>query len=329
MSILRKFDFFQKISLDNISQPTLVGSALSISAISMMFFLLITEICSFLTPSITKESLVLHDRDQTTKIDVILNINFPNVPCHMISVDQEDSIGNHRMDIRDTILKNRMNKNGLLINEPVVGYVSAEKFVAALENQEGCVINGFIPVTKVKGDIHISFHNYADLYNFARIDRPDLFKKISMNHKINMLNFGEINTNDEILQRFKLDAKNSKNKENAFNNPDNLPNFINETKRNNYDYFVKLIPHVFDDRVNERKEKVGYQYSMTSRSREFNADSNEMPIVIINYDISAITMRFRLEAKSFLHFLTHICAIIGGVFVLFNILNNLLIKVFD
>lgn len=327
--MLRKFDIFQKISLDNISQPTLIGSVLSISAISMMFFLLIKEITNFLTFSITKESLVLHDKDQTSRIDVNLSVKFPNVPCHMISVDQEDSVGNHRMDIRDTILKNRMSKNGLLINEPVVGYVSTEKFVAALEKEEGCVISGFIPVTKVKGDIHISFHNYADLYNFVRIDRPDLFSRISLQHKIAMLNFGEINTNDDILKRFKLDAASSKDGQNAFNNPNNLPNYVNESKRKNYDYFVKLIPHVFDDKVNESKEKIGYQYSMTSRSREFNADSNEMPIVIINYDFSPISMRLRLEAKSFLHFMTHICAIIGGVFVLFNIVNNLLLKVFD
>jgi len=247
----------------------------------------------------------------------------------MISVDQEDSVGNHRMDVRDTILKNRISKNGVLINDPIVGYIHTDKLVSALEIGEGCIINGFIPVTKVKGDIHISFHNYADLYNYVRIDRPDLFKRISLNHKISMLNFGEINANDDILKRFKLDAESSKSGENAFNNPKNLPNFISETKRNNYDYFVKLIPHVFDDKINERKEKIGYQYSMTSRARDFNADSNEMPIVIINYDFSPISMRFKLEAKSFLHFLTHICAIIGGVFVLFNILNNLLLKIFD
>ena len=80
MSMIRKFDFFQKISVDNVTQPTLVGSLLSLSAISLIFFLLIKEVLFFMTPSIRKESIVLQDKDQKTKIDVNLNIKFPNVP---------------------------------------------------------------------------------------------------------------------------------------------------------------------------------------------------------------------------------------------------------
>jgi len=333
MSLVRKFDFFQKISLDNITQPTLIGSFLSIIAIILMMFLLIKEVLDFLTPSIKKESLVLHDKDQSSKIDINFGINFPNTPCHIISVDQEDSVGNHRMDIRDTVLKNRMNKNGLLINEPLVGYISKEKFTDALEKEEGCYVNGFIPITKVKGDFHISFHNYADLYSFISVERRDLFDKFFMNHKLLYLNFGEINSNDPILKKFYFEEIRNNNEDSnnliSFNNPRNLPNYINEKKKQNYDYFVKLIPHIFIDKIGEKKEKIGYEYSMTSRARVFNPSSNEMPIVIINYDFSPITMKFILESKSFLHFLTQICAIIGGVFVMFKILNNSLLGIFD
>ncbi len=336
MILLKKFDFFQKISLDNITQPTLVGSLLSISALVLMIFLLVKDYLNFITPSITKESIVLHDKDQKSKISINLGIRFPKVPCHIISVDQEDSVGNHRMNIGDTIIKNRLNKVNNIINEPLKGYIQTDELTKALENEEGCLVSGYVPVTKVVGDIHISFHHYADLFNFVRLDEPKLFEKISLNHEIIYLNFGEIGYNDQILKRFKFDDNNSINIDGkgeklgiSFNNPKNIPNFIKETKRKNYDYYVKLIPHIFDDTINEDKAKIGYQYSMTSRSRDYNHESYEMPIVIINYDFSPITMRYTLKAKPFLHFLTHLCAIVGGVFIMFNILNNMLLKFFD
>lgn len=335
MSFIRKFDFFQKISVDNITQPTLVGSFLSVSAISIMIFLLVKEIISFFSPTIIKQSLVSQDKDIHSKLDIHLGIRFPNVPCHLISVDQEDSIGNHRLDIRDTITKTRLNNIGNIITEPFTGYKDLLSFIEALNNSEGCFISGFVSVVKVKGDIHISFHNYADLYRFLQADRRELYEKILMNHKIQYLNFGEINSNDAILERFELDEvsishkniKNSNKISNGFNNPSNLPNFINESKRQNYDYYIKLIPYIFDDKINENKQRIGYQFSMTSRSREFT--EGQMPIVMLNYDFSPISMKFNLERKSFLHFLTHVCAIIGGVFVIFNILNSLLIGIYD
>ena len=245
----------------------------------------------------------------------------------MISVDQEDSVGNHRMDVRDTLNKNRISKEGTIINEPITGFIHTDKLEEAITKQEGCMITGFVPITKVKGDIHISFHNYADLYNYLRIERKDLFEKISMNHKLTFLNFGDISTNDVILKRFNLDHET--NEHSAFNNPNNLPNFVNENTRKSYDYFIKLIPHIFDDFIHESEEKFGYQYSMTSRSKDFNADSNQMPIVVINYDFSPISMRFNLESKSVLHSITHVCAIVGGVFVIFSILNRVFLSFFE
>ncbi len=68
---------------------------------------------------------------------------------------------------------------------------------------------------------------------------------------------------------------------------------------------------------------------MTTREREHNSDGQEMPIVIFHYDLSPITMKFTLQRKSFAHTLTHICAIVGGVYVIFSILNRILLAFCD
>ena len=54
-----------------------------------------------------------------------------------------------------------------------------------------------------------------------------------------------------------------------------------------------------------------------------------MPMILVKYEFSPITMRVTLQGRDYLHFLTHICAIIGGVFVVFSILNSILTSIFD
>jgi len=240
----------------------------------------------------------------------------------MLSVDQEDSIGNHRLDIHDTLSKKRTSHTMAPINEPtyVNGEIDPEKVAKAITDGEGCNIIGFIPISKVPGDIHVSFHGYADIFSYFKHVRADLYPKISLNHRLISLNFGNTDLNERILSRFGLESS-------AFK-PETYPNYQNEKQRKNYDYFIKLIPHLFIDHT-RGETYTGYQYSMTSRAREYEPDGNEMPIVYVHYDLSPITMKYTLQSKSFLHSLTHICAIVGGIYVIFNLINRVLLSLCD
>jgi len=323
--MIRSLDFFQKISVDNLTKPTLVGSILSMSAISIIVFLLFREISHLFSPIVKKSSDVIQDRDHHSKINVNLEINFPNIPCNLISVDQEDSIGNHRMDISDSLAKDYLDKDGKLsvYNSNENGI---ESLIQAVTQNKGCKIHGVVSISKVPGDIHISFHNYGYLYNSLMIDRKDLFDKLQLNHKLNSLTFGDVANNQNLLRKFDFSIED--NKINSFNQNSNLPSFLDEKKRKNYMYFIKLIPHRFRDTF-YAKEDIGYQYSMTSRSADLDEEEIRMPVVIIQYDFSPISMVLRLESTSLLHFLTNVCAIVGGVYVFFSILNRFLIGLFD
>jgi hypothetical protein len=322
MKGLKNFDFFQKIAVDNVTQPTVVGSFLSLSAISMIVFLLLREILDFFTPSVTKESIIYHDPDQTSHIKVNLEIRMPKVPCHMLSVDQEDSVGNHRMDISDTIGKIKINKGDAQVrieNLHQRGFIDLDNVVRAINEDQGCMILGHVPISKVPGDIHISHHNYADIFDYLKNERKDLFSKISLNHKVVKLSFGDKEINKKILSRFGFH-------EDTFHAE--LPSFEGDNKKSNYDYFIKLIPHLFIDKI-RGETFMGYQYSVTSRSRPFNFHGHEMPIVIFHYDFSPITMTATLEMKSLSHALVHICAIVGGIYVIFSIINRILLSFCD
>ena len=324
MKGLKSFDFFQKIAVDNVTQPTFVGSLLSLSAIALIAFLMVREVFDFFTPSIKKETIIWHDRDQKSKINVNMEIKFPNIPCSLLSVDQEDSVGNHRMDISDSLEKWRVSPKMTPIQHFTGrGLSDPDKLIKEINEGEGCTIKGYVPISKVPGDIHISHHNYADMFYYLKSQREDLFAKISLSHKVDHIYFGDTELNSKILHRFGLDEMQS-----AFNQLSGLPNYQGDPLKKNYDYFIKLIPHLF---IDETRGEVfsGYQYSMTTRARDYNTKGQEMPIIIFHYDLSPITMKVTLQSKSFSHALTHICAIVGGVYVIFSILNRLMISFFD
>jgi endoplasmic reticulum-Golgi intermediate compartment protein 3 len=54
---------------------------------------------------------------------------------------------------------------------------------------------------------------------------------------------------------------------------------------------------------------------------------NVVPGVFIIYDLSPIMVHITETRKSFLHFLTNLCAVIGGVFTIAGILDRVVYNV--
>ncbi len=65
-------------------------------------------------------------------------------------------------------------------------------------------------------------------------------------------------------------------------------------------------------------KETAYQFTVSSN---VNEDRYQIPVVYFRYDISPITVKFKEGKEPFSHFLVQISAIIGGVFVVFNILS--------
>lgn len=325
MKAIKSLDFFQKISTDDVIKPTVLGSIISLSAIFLIFYLLFREFLDFLSPSLKAETIVYHDPDQFSKINVNLGINFRDMPCNIISVDQQDSIGNHRMDIKDTLNKKILSKGDLFKGGkpyiPATG-LTFNEVEESINKSEGCFVSGYVPVSKVSGNIHISHHNYGSIYKHLKYQKKELFDKINFTHNFFFLFFGTVDLNQDILERFGF------NENTAFNRVNILPDYTNDKEKKNYDYFIKLIPHIFVDNIKGEKYQA-YQYSITSKSSDFDSHSEGMPIVTLHYDFSPITMKIALERKSITHTLVHVCAIVGGVYVLFSLINRMLLAFVD
>jgi hypothetical protein len=321
MKNMKSFDFFQKITVEGLNNATVSGAIISLTATLLMIFLLIKEIIAYCTPIINKQTIVYHDPNGG-KIKANFSIKIFNAPCPIVSIDQEDTIGSHVMDIKENLEKVRMGKDNNKIVGTFIPY-KTELLEKSIKDEEGCYIKGFIPINKVPGDIHISFHNFREVWEYLKnnLDNNNLFKRLKLNHKLLSLSFGDKEITQQILNRFGL---------NEFTNSftyNQLPSYEkiemgHKDVKYNYNYYIKLIPHIFVDEFHG-EEFIAYEYSLAHKTSNVESEE-EMPIILIDYDISPIAIKITLEKKLFSRFLVNVCAIVGGIFVMFSILNKLI-----
>ncbi|GJN31320.1 hypothetical protein PR202_gb19706 [Eleusine coracana subsp. coracana] len=87
-----------------------------------------------------------------------------------------------------------------------------------------------------------------------------------------------------------------------------------------YQYFVKVVPTIYTD-IRGRKINSN-QFSVTEHFREAIGYPRPPSGVYFFYEFSPIKVDFTEENTSLLHFLTNICAIVGGIFTVAGIIDS-------
>jgi len=104
---------------------------------------------------------------------------------------------------------------------------------------------------------------------------------------------------------------------------DNAVKIWSKDGSSEYQYYVKVVPTVYED-LNRNILNTN-QYSVTEYERQVVTDNNQgVPGIFFNYDISPIRVIFKETKKSFAHFVTGVCAIIGGIFTVAGIIDTLI-----
>jgi hypothetical protein len=80
-------------------------------------------------------------------------------------------------------------------------------------------------------------------------------------------------------------------------------------------HMIQLVPTIYEDWGGNVIE--GYQYSAQTNYKHIvpGASSFPLPGVFIKWDMSPFVIQYRETGRSFAHFLTRLCAITGGTFV--------------
>ncbi|KMZ73781.1 putative Endoplasmic reticulum-Golgi intermediate compartment protein,putative [Zostera marina] len=169
------------------------------------------------------------------------------------------------------------------------------------EDGEGCNIKGFLEVSKVSGNFHFSPGKSLHQQNLEQSDQIPFQKETyNITHNINKLSFG-------------------KDFPGAINPLDNIQWIQKSASSGMYQYFVKVVPTIYTD-VRD-KEIRSNQFSVTEHFKDVVGSQKSPPGVYFVYDFSPIKVIFTEKNTALLHFLTNICAIIGGIFTVSGIID--------
>lgn len=191
-----------------------------------------------------------------------------------------------------------------LTNVDLIDQCKREGFVQKIKDEEGegCNIHGSLEVNKVAGNFHLvpgkSFYHANVLLHDMLSFQQDNY---NISHVINKLAFGPsipgvVNPLDGVKS-------------------------VQDIPHGAYQYFLKVVPTVYTD-IRGRTIHSN-QFSVTEHFKSLEAGySRIIPGVFFYYDLSPIKVTFKEEHTSFLHFMTHICAIVGGVFTVAGIVDS-------
>ncbi|KAJ6942143.1 endoplasmic reticulum-Golgi intermediate compartment protein 3-like isoform X2 [Populus alba x Populus x berolinensis] len=185
-------------------------------------------------------------------------------------------------------------KGWAMTNMDLIDQCKREGFIQMIKDEEGegCNINGSLEVNRVAGSFHFAPWKSFHQTNFLIQDLLDLQKdSYNISHRINRLAFG-----------------------------DNFPGVVNplagiqlmhDTPNGVQQFFIKVVPTIYTD-IRGRTVHSN-QYSVTEHFKKSELTPlDSLPGVYFFYDFSPIKVIFKEEHISFLHFMTSVCAIIGG-----------------
>ncbi|KAK6116076.1 hypothetical protein DH2020_008345 [Rehmannia glutinosa] len=212
-----------------------------------------------------------------------------------------------------------------------------KKVKHALANGEGCRVYGVLDVQRVAGNFHISVHGLnifvaqmgflaSPLYSWGcRFDMLGLqLNMLNKPYKYNGAIFGgssHVNVS-HIIHDLSFGSKYP-----GIHNPlDDTVRILRGTS-GTFKYYIKIVPTEY--KYISKEILATNQFSVTEYFSPINEFDRTWPAVYFLYDLSPITVTIREERRSFLHFITRLCAVLGGTFALTGMLDRWMYRLIE
>jgi len=206
-------------------------------------------------------------------------------------------------------LRRAYEAKGWLLNRDTVPQcveeMNTEEMKVQRRTHEGCRVYGYVTVNKVAGNFHIApgqslQSGHQHIHSTSML--PD---DINVSHTIKYLAFGEAYPGqvNPLDQHTELDLEGAMMTQ----------------------YFINVVPTVYSYR--DGHEMHTNQFSVTTHSQKVNLEEARKrgagtPGMYISYDMSPISITYREYQRSFAHFLTGVCAIVGGIFTIMGFFDK-------
>jgi len=311
---LKSFDVYRKLPQD-LTEATMSGAIVSIASTLIMLILFITEFNEFLKVQTASEMFIDINRGGE-KLTVNIDLVLPNMVCDMVSLDAQDVMGSHHVNVGGELYKRRVTKEGKVIDEykqrDGETHVDLARAKKAFDDHEGCQIVGSFEVNKVPGNFHISSHAYMGVLNQYFVENK--VNTIDVSHKINHISFGDDNDLKQIKNKF------DKGVLNPLDGVEKIKAEALKTTGVMHQYYISVVPTTYEDLSGKKL----YVHQFTANSNEIQ--TNVLPALYFRYDLSPVTVKYTHHKESFFRFLVQICAIIGGIFTVAGIIDALVHK---
>ncbi|KAJ7514354.1 hypothetical protein O6H91_23G040500 [Diphasiastrum complanatum] len=172
----------------------------------------------------------------------------------------------------------------------------------------GCRIEGFVKVKKVPGNLIIAARSGSHSFDASAMNMTHFVAYFSFGRKLSW----------RMVKEFRrlapyLEAKEERLTEGAF---------ISEHENITHEHYLQVVKtEVVSLKTNE-EYKLLEEYEYTAHSNVLQ--TRQVPYVKFHYELSPMQVVIKENSKSFSHFLTNLCAIIGGVFTVAGILQSML-----
>ncbi|XP_017784740.1 PREDICTED: endoplasmic reticulum-Golgi intermediate compartment protein 3 [Nicrophorus vespilloides] len=362
---LRRFDAYSK-TMDDFRIRTYGGAAITIISIIIMGLLFWVELVDFVTPNLSEELFVDTTRSPNINInlDVIIptiSCDFLALDAMDSSGEQhleiDHNIYKRRLDLEGNPIEEPQKEDITIQTKEVTEGTNSTEILCgscygasmdpkrccntcdevreayremrwALDNLEnitqckdekynerlktafsqGCQIYGSLTVNRVSGSFHIAPGKSFSI-NHMHVHDVQPFSSTVFNttHTIKHLSFGA-----------KLDGD--------AHNPLKDTYSVAHEGATMFQYHIKIVPTSY---VNIRGEIINTnQFSVTKHQKVISVLSGEsgMPGAFFQYELSPLMVKFTEKERSFGHFITNLCAIIGGIYTVASLIDAMVYR---
>ena len=229
--------------------------------------LFLRENARFQETDITREALVISNKELDSRIILDFKIRVKDCPCYLLSAEVENIISIGELEVSQYINKTRMSTYGTpLTSEPDPTKMprdeAAKYFATKMKTSEDCLFEGKVPVLKVPGNIHLSTHGNAELANLYYQHSK---RKPTLSHTVESLLFKQYQQGySEIMElRRLLLLQFFVNEPYIFDRMRALDKemYADNKQRMDTNYFVKVVPYIFANAISD-EEHWAYSYSL-------------------------------------------------------------------